>query len=473
MSNHRDGRTFIDRRMRILAPLRHRDFRMLWTGMTVSLLGDGITTIALAWQAYELDDAPTALSMVMFSMTVPHVILLLVGGAVSDRFDRRRVMIGADSVRLLAVSAMGVLSISGALQIWHMMLIAACYGAGTAFFGPAFDAIVPEIVPERDLTAANSLDQFVRPATFRMLGPAVAGALIAAFGQPGPAFLADGLTFAISICCLLLMKARTQTARQTGEAGSLFAEIREGFRYVRTQVWLWGTFLAATLAYLIFLGPAEVLMPFVVKEEMGGTAIDLALVFAMGGVGAMLAAVVMSNRGMPRRHVTFMYVAWTASTLMVAGYGIARLPWHVMLFCLAFNALESAGLIVWITTKQVLVPARLLGRVSSFDWFISIGLVPLSFILTGPAAAAFGPRATLVGAGLLGGVVTLAFLFLPKMRDIERSGVLVGRRVDAAGETGFGALEGHLAPISAGQGPIPASGTSGAPLRSTLPPTDI
>jgi DHA3 family tetracycline resistance protein-like MFS transporter len=473
MSDDRDGRTFIDRRMRILAPLRHRDFRMLWTGMTVSLLGDGITTIALAWQAYELSDAPTALSMVMFSMTVPHVILLLVGGAVSDRFDRRRVMIGADSVRLLAVSAMGVLSISGALQIWHMMLIAACYGAGTAFFGPAFDAIVPEIVPERDLTAANSLDQFVRPATFRMLGPAVAGGLIAAFGQPGPAFLADGLTFAISICCLLLMKARTRTARQTGEAGSLFAEIREGFRYVRTQVWLWGTFLAATLAYLIFLGPAEVLMPFVVKEEMGGTAIDLALVFAMGGVGAMLAAVVMSNRGMPRRHVTFMYVAWTASTLMVAGYGIARLPWHVMLFCLAFNALESAGLIVWITTKQVLVPARLLGRVSSFDWFISIGLVPLSFIFTGPAAAAFGPRATLVGAGVLGGVVTLAFLFLPKMRDIERSGVLVGRRVDAAGETGFGAVEGHLAPISAGQGPIPASGTSGAPLRSTLRPTDI
>jgi MFS family permease len=473
MSDHRDGRTFIDRRMRILRPLRHRDFRMLWTGMTVSLLGDGITTIALAWQAYELSDAPTALSMVMFSMTVPHVILLLVGGAVSDRFDRRKVMIGADSVRLLAVSAMGALSISGALQIWHMMLIAACYGAGTAFFGPAFDAIVPEIVPENDLTAANSLDQFVRPATYRMLGPAVAGALIAAFGEPGPAFLADGVTFAVSIYCLLLMKARTETGRETGDSGSLLAEIREGFRYVRTQVWLWGTFLAATLAYLIFLGPAEVLMPFVVKEEMGGSAIDLALVFAMGGIGAMLAAVVMSNRGMPRRHITFMYVAWTVSTLMVAGYGFAQLPWQVMLFCFAFNALESAGLIVWITTKQRLVPARLLGRVSSFDWFISIGLVPLSFILTGPAAAAFGARATLVGAGVLGGVVTLAFLFLPGMRDIERSGILVGTPIDATEDTGFGALEGPMAPISAGQRPLPDAGTSGAALRSPVRPTDI
>jgi MFS family permease len=472
MGDLEHGRSFIDRRVRILTPLRHRDFRLLWTGMTVSLLGDGITTIALAWQAYELSDAPTALSMVMFSMTVPHVILLLVGGAVSDRFDRRKVMIGADALRMLSVVALGVLSISGVVQIWHMMLIAACYGAGTAFFGPAFDAIVPEIVPESDLTAANSLDQFVRPAAFRMLGPAVAGGLIAAFGEPGPAFVADGLTFAISICCLLLMRARTETDRATGEPGSLLAEIVEGFRYVRTQVWLWGTFLAATIAYLIFLGPAEVLLPFVVKEEMGGSAISLALVFAMGGIGAMLAAVVMGNRGMPRRHVTFMYAAWTASTLMVAGYGFAQLPWQAMVFCFAFNALESAGLIVWITTKQRLVPTRLLGRVSSFDWFISIGLVPLSFILTGPAAAAFGARATLVGAGLLGGVVTLAFLFLPRMRDIEQSGRLAGANLDGTGETGLEALEGPLAPISAGQGPFPTSGTSTASLRSAAAPTD-
>ena len=213
-------------------------------------------------------------------------------------------------------------------------------------------------------------------------------------------------------------------------------------------------------------------MPFVVKEEMGGSAIDLALVFAMGGIGAMLAAVVMSNRGMPRRHITFMYVAWTVSTLMVAGYGFARLPWQVMLFCFAFNALESAGLIVWITTKQRLVPARLLGRVSSFDWFISIGLVPLSFIFTGPAAAAFGARATLVGAGLLGGVVTLAFLFLPGMRDIERSGRLAGTNLDGAGDTGFGALEGPMAPIPAGQGAFPSPGTSAAGLRSSAAPSD-
>lgn len=421
---------------RIFAPLRHRDFRLLWTGMTVSLLGDGIVTIALAWQAYELSNAPTALAMIGFSMTVPHVVLLLVGGAVSDRFDRRKVMLAADAVRMIAVATLGLLSVDGHVRIWHMMVIAAFYGAGTAFFGPAFDAIVPDLVPEDELTQANSLDQFVRPAAFRMLGPALGGWMIAAFHGAGGAFLADGATFAVSIACLLFMRPHGVTRREEDAPASMMNEIREGFGYVRTQVWLWGTFLAATLAYLIFWGPAEVLLPFVVKEEMGRSAGELGFILAMGGIGAMLAAVVMGNRTMPRRHMTFMYLVWTVSTLMIAGYGIARLPWQAMVFCFAFNALESAGLIVWITTKQRLVPGRLLGRVSSFDWFISIGLVPMSYALTGPVAAALGARRTLVAAGLLGGLVTISFLFLPGMRAIERAGRLA--RAQPSGATPLG-----------------------------------
>jgi DHA3 family tetracycline resistance protein-like MFS transporter len=417
-------------RVRLLVPLRHREFRLLWTGMTVSLLGDGITTIALAWQAYEISNVPTAFSMIGFSMTVPHVIFLLIGGAVSDRFDRRKVMLTADLVRMLAVLALGALSLSGQIQIWHMMVIAAVYGAGTAFFGPAFDAIVPDLVPGDELPQANSLDQFVRPAAYRMLGPALGGWLIAAFGgQAGEAFLVDGVTFGVSVACLVLMRSRSAPA-DPGTGTSMLSEIKEGFHYVRTKVWLWGTFLAATLAYLIFWGPAEVLLPFVVKEEMGRSASDLGLILALGGAGAMTAALVMGSRGLPRRNMTFMYLAWTASTLMVAGYGFARLPWQAMLFCFCYNALESAGLIVWITTKQRLVPARLLGRVSSFDWFISIGLVPLSFALTGPVAGLVGARATLIGAGALGALVTFAFLFLPGMRDVERDPALAAARRD-------------------------------------------
>ena len=470
MSDHPDGRTFIDRRMRILAPLRHRDFRMLWTGMTASMLGDGIFYVALAWQAYELSNTPSALSMIGVAMTVPHVVFLLAGGVVSDRFDRRKVMIAADLMRAVAVGALGALALSGRLELWHMFVLSGVFGAGTAFFGPAFDAIVPGLVPDAELNQANSLDQLVRPAALRMLGPALGGWIVAT-GDPGTAFVVDACTFAFSIACVALMRAR----RTTPEAphGSAIGDIREGFAFVRSQVWLWGTFLAATLGYLIFWGPSEVLLPFVVRNEMHGSAADLGLIFAVGGIGAMTSAIVMGNRQMPRRNMTFIYVVWTVSTLAIAGYGFARFPWQAMAACFAFNALEGAGTIVWATTKGRLVPSRLLGRVSSFDWFISIALVPISYAFTGPVADVFGPQETLIGAALLGGAITLAFLFLPGMRDIERSGVLVGTPIDATEDTGFGALEGPLAPISAGQGPYHGSGTSGATLRSPVRPTDI
>jgi hypothetical protein len=241
------------------------------------------------------------------------------------------------------------------------------------------------------------------------------------------------------------------------DATSVITEIKEGLAYVRTQTWLWGTFLAATLAYLIFWGPAEVLLPLRVKNDLGGSAGELGLILALGGVGAMVTAVVMGNRSMPRRHMTFMYVVWTVSTLAIAGYGLARLPWQAMVFCFAFNALESAGLIVWITTKQRLVPQRLMGRVSSFDWFISTALVPLSYAATGPIAKLFGAQATLVGAGLIGGAVTLAFLFVPGMRDIERRGLLAGVHLESAIEP---TLEAETAPPY--EPPAPAPLASGA-----------
>jgi DHA3 family tetracycline resistance protein-like MFS transporter len=410
----------------MLAPLRSRDFRLLWIGMTVSLVGDGIFLVALAWQVYEISNAPTALSVVGIAMSVPHIALLLAGGLVSDRFDRRRVMIAADAVRGCAVAAVGTLSLTGSLELWHLMALAAVYGAGTAFFGPAFDAIVPDLVPVEQLAQANSLDQFVRPAAWRLAGPAIGGWVIASWSV-GDAFFLDAATFGASIVAVALMRSRGVEADRS-HSDSMIRDIREGFRFVRSRVWLWGTLLAATFAYLLFMGPQEVLLPFIVKNEMGGNAGDLGLVLAMGGVGAILGAIVIGQRGAPPRYITFMYVTWTCSTLAVAGYGLARVPWQAMIACFLFNALETAGTIVWATTKHRLVPRRLLGRVSSLDWFISTGLLPVSFALTGPVAALIGSRTTLIAAGLLGAAVTLAFLFLPGMRAIEDDAPAPSRR---------------------------------------------
>lgn len=403
-------------RTNLLAPLRHRDFRVTWAGMTVSLIGDGIFLVAMAWQVYTLSNSPAALSYVGIAMTVPHVALLLLGGVWSDRFDRRLVMLYSDAFRGAAIAALAALSLSGSLSLGAMIGLTAIYGAGTAFFGPSFDAIVPDVLPHNLLAQANSLDQFIRPLALRLIGPALGGVLVGALGS-GAAFAVDAASFAASGLALLLMQPRPRS--DPGSGSSISAEIREGFAYVRANVWLWGTFLAATFAYLVFMGPAEVLLPYMVKNVLHGTGFDLGLVFAAGGVGAIGGAIALGRGRMPRRTITFMYCVWTLATVAVCGYGLAVAAWQLMVACLLFNLLETVGTIVWATLKQQHVPSRLLGRVSSLDWLISIGLLPVSFALTGPVSAALGVRETLVLAGAVGAAITFAPLLLPGMRDLE------------------------------------------------------
>jgi hypothetical protein len=177
-----------------------------------------------------------------------------------------------------------------------------------------------------------------------------------------------------------------------------------------------------------------VLLPLLVKHELEGSAAELGLVFAAGGLGSVACAVVLGQRGLPRRDITFMYVAWTLATLAVAGYGLSTSVWQLMLACLVFNGLETAGTIVWATAKQRHVPAEMLGRVSSLDWLISIGLLPLSFALTGPVSGAIGVRATLIGAGVLGAGVTFAALFIRGVRSVEGAPVKPAVLPGAIGE---------------------------------------
>jgi len=386
--------------------------------MTISLIGDGIFLIAIAWESYSLWNAPAALSIVGIGMTIPTIAFLLIGGVVSDRRDRRLVMAWADGLRAVAVAVLATLVLMGALRFWELVVLVAVYGVGTAFFMPAFEAILPELLPKSDLPAANALDQFVRPIAMRLIGPVAGGALVAA--SAGLAFAIDAASFAACLVAVLVMPRRAgwNVEVQT----SSVAALKEGLRFVRQRVWLWGTLLSAAISYLVFLGPAEVLLPYLVKNELHASAGTLGLVLAAGGVGALGGAAFMGHRGHPRRDVTVMYMTWTIATLAIAGYGIANAAWELMLVCLVFNALEAAGTIVWATIKQHHVPGSMLGRVSSLDWLISIGLLPLSFALTAPVAAVFGARATLVGAAALGAAVTLGGFFLPGMRAIERTG---------------------------------------------------
>jgi MFS family permease len=405
-------------RVGLLRPLRHHDFRLLWAGMSVSLVGDGVFLVATAWTAYSLWNAPAALSIVGIAMSVPTIACLLFGGAVSDRHDRRRVMLLADTGRGLAIGLLAALAFADLLTFPALAAVVAVYSVGAGFFTPAFEAAVPSLVPDDDLPQANALDQFVRPVAMRLVGPALGGILVGAAGA-GTAFAVDAASFVASAFAIAALQPIH--ADDTAATSTLGA-VGDGLRFVRGRAWLWGTLASAAVAYLLFLGPTEVLLPYVVKNDLHGSATDLGIVLAAGGIGAIGAAAVMGERSHPRRSMTFIYVCWTAATLAVAAYALGRSVPQLMLACLLFNALEAAGTIVWSTVKQRHVPASLLGRVSSLDWLISISLLPISFALTGPAADAVGARTTLAVAGAAGAVITFAALFLPGMRDVEEPG---------------------------------------------------
>jgi MFS family permease len=427
-------RDLVDR-IGILRPLRVRDFALLWLGLTVSFIGDGVYMIAIAWQTYDLSNSPSALAAVGIAWSIPQMVLLLGSGVLSDRLDRRHLMIAGDVIRGLAIGAIGVLSIAGALTVPLLVGFVVVYGAGQALFGPAFSSIVPTIVPDHLLVEANSLAQFVRPVTWTLIGPVLGGALVAGLG-PGWAFVIDAATFAFSAAMILLMRTRP-VARSSDETASPWADLKEGFRYVRSRTWLWVAMVAATVSLLATWGPWEVLVPYVVRNQLGGSAAALGLVFGAGGVGSVTVALAMGQRGrLPRRALTTLYLTWALGMLMTAGFGLVTTVWQAMAVAFVSEASISALIVIWVTLVQRLVPSSLLGRVSSLDWLISTAGVPLSFAIVGPAAEAWGVDTTLIAAGVVGAAVTLAFMFYPGARAPERDGALEVARAGAAPASG-------------------------------------
>lgn len=404
------------KQMKLLRPLKIRDFGLMSAGTFISFIGDGVFFVAVPWQTYQLSDSPTALSFVGLAWVAPMTLFLLVGGVLSDRIGRRKMMVVGDAIRILATGAIAFLSLTGRIELWHMITLMAVYGTGSSMFYPSFNAIIPDVVPDEMLVEANALGEFFRPFAMGMIGPTIGGFAIALWGV-GSAFAFDALTFSASIIAVSLMRS--------GKAGSKnpkspLAEVAEGFKFVRGQTWLWATMFSATIALLVFHGPFEVLVPFIIKEKLGGSAADLGLVFAAGGAGAVFASILMAQRGLPRRPITFMYVLWAIAVGAISIYAFITEPWQGMVpfFITEFTAV--AGLVVWSTLLQRRVPKDLLGRVMALDWFAATALMPVSLALTGPSAAAFGVETTLMWAGILSAGLTLAFFLIPGLRDIEK-----------------------------------------------------
>ena len=419
-------------RIGILRPLRHRDFRMLWTGQTVSMIGDGIYVVAIAWQVYDLtDDNPTALALVGVAWTLPVVLLSLAAGVLADRFDRRRLLIAGDMIRLLAIGAIGVLSVTDTLTMPLVLGLVVLFGIGQAIFNPSLTSIVPTIVPEEILVEANSLAQFVRPVTYTLIGPLLGGVIVGV-SSAGWAFIVDACTFGASALAVSMIHTRPAPGRDQPMT-SAWQEAKEGLVYVRRHRWILIAMLAATVSLLCTWGPWETLVPYVVRKDLHGSAVALGIVYGAGGLASVIVALTLGQRGrLPRKPVTMLYLAWAVAMFMTAGFGVLTQVWQAAVVAAVSEGSITVLIVIWYTLLQRLVPRELLGRVASVDWLISAAGVPVSFAIVGPLAGAIGVDATLIGAGLLGGAVTIGFLFVRGAREPERDGSLAsGSPADA------------------------------------------
>nr|WP_282600058.1 MFS transporter [Patulibacter sp. SYSU D01012] len=396
-----------------MRPLRDRDFRLLWMGLAVSLVGDGLWLVAIAWQVIELGGGPVQLSLVTTGFSVGLVGCILLAGVVADRVSRRRIMLAADAARAGVTVVLGVLSVTGALELWHLVAGGLVIGAAEAFFVPAFTALVPQLVAQDELLAANGLEGMIRPVAQQAAGPALGGLLVAATA-PGPAMLVNAGTYVVSVACLVAMRHVPLPAPADGDAAaaarSVLADLREGAAYVVRERWLWGTLLFALIAVLCIIGPIEVLLPFAVREQAGGGSAEYGLLLAGFGVASALGAALVSSRPLPRRYLTAMLLMWGVGSLPLALMGAMDALWAMLVLVVVVGLVDAGGQVIWGTLLQRRVPPRLQGRVSSLDWFVSLALMPVSMALAGPAGELLGVATVFVLAGVgpaLAGIAVL------------------------------------------------------------------
>jgi MFS family permease len=404
---------------------RIRDYSLLWSGSTVSLFGDGIYFVAIPWEVYHLSSSPAAYGFVGAAFALPQVLFVLVGGVISDRLNRRALMIGASVSSAVAIGVLGLLIELHLEQLWMIGALVFLYGTSQAIFMPASKALTPSLVPVELLPQATAMNQLLEPITLAVVGPAVGGLIIAAFGT-GAAFLVDSATFAVAVAAMALMSGgaiKRAAAEGPGRKASVLREAREAIGFVRRTPWIWAGLLSAAIANISLTGPLTVLTPYVVKYNLHGSATDLGLIFAVGGVGGVIAGVYVAVRGAPRRKVTWTFLAWAIATLAMSPIGFATATWQLMLLSIVIVGGLTLGNLIWFTLMGTLVPNEMLGRVSSLDMMVSFSLTPVSNALTGPVAVLAGVRNTLLGAGILGAVVGVAALLVPGARDPEKAKV--------------------------------------------------
>jgi MFS family permease len=390
-----------------LRVLRHKNFKYLFFGQAASTVGDRLVVVALALFITRRTGSVTDLSLVLAAQSLPLIALLLFGGVWADRLPRHRIMVATDLTRAALHATLAVLIVTDVVRVWQIIVIEALFGAAQAFFQPAYTGLVPQTVPEPEIQDARALTESMANVAF-LLGPALATALVLGVGA-WEAFALDAATFVLSAALLLRVEPRVR-----GEAAApepVLAELRAGWREVRSRAWVWVTIAAFTGAVMCVYAQWYALGPVIARDAYGGTGV-FGVLEAVAGAGAVCGALI-ALRWRPQhplRTGMILVLGWPA---MAGAFALAAPLAIVVALSFATGLGFSLMMIWWETALARHIPAGLLSRVSAYDWMGSLALLPVGYLIAGPLANALGPR-TVLGVGSAIGFVLLLLALIPR-----------------------------------------------------------
>jgi MFS family permease len=382
-------------RARALHALRSRDFRLLWLGQTVSLIGDSAFLIALAWKTVSFTHSKGSLGFVLMANAAAMLTTLLIGGALADRYSRRRLMIASDLVRAAVVAGLATVDATGHLSLTWLIVFAAAVGLGDGFFQPAFGGMVPQVVEEGHIASANSLIALARHGSL-LVGPTIAAGIYYSAGS-ATVFGIDACSFVFSAGLVYLARPR----RVEPEASEgFFTGIGDGVRYVAGIPWLWMTIGIASIILMIGVAPFQVLLPTLVKQHFHRGVGSYGLLFTLTGVGMVIGTVTFGQLN-ARRSILVTYGFWAATDFFRLTVAIA--PWYYLAAGFSFlrGACIGFSLSMWETMVMERVPESRLSRVISLDWFGSTALLPVGYALAAVVAGLASP-AVIISIGAIG-----------------------------------------------------------------------
>ncbi len=418
--------------MNVLRSLKHRPFALLWTGQTISRLGDSLYHIALAWWVLEKTGSATAMGTVLVFSQIPLLIFLLIGGIVVDRLPRLRIMFLSDLLSGLVVTFIAIFSWLHLLQIWHIYVASLIFGFVEAFFFPAYQSVVPQITPQEMLTSANSLNGLSGRLT-GILGPMLGAGLVAA-GGTSLAFTLDALSFLVSTLCIFpILRARLyESLRQADESRTAtrpksmadaikqgFADLHEGWLAVINVPWIWITILIFGVLNIMEGSPRAVAMPFLIKENLGADVAVLGWFGSAFSLGYVLSALWLGQYKRLRHRGLLGYIPVMINGFLLLLFGL-KFPIPVLVIAMFFYGVDfNIFGLVWTNTLQEMVPNDKLGRVYAFDSLGSWILLPIGFALAGWATDLVGaPTVFLIGGcGTI--LMTLIGLSHPAVRNLD------------------------------------------------------